>query len=41
MDRTAHDVADDMLEAGLASVTMVQRTPTCEDLRPLLRHPGN
>jgi hypothetical protein len=31
---TAHDVAEDMLEAGLASVTMVQRTPTCKDLRP-------
>ncbi|KAK1765600.1 hypothetical protein QBC33DRAFT_579352 [Phialemonium atrogriseum] len=25
---TAHDVADDMLEAGLSSVTMVQRSPT-------------
>ncbi|PVH73674.1 FAD/NAD(P)-binding domain-containing protein [Cadophora sp. DSE1049] len=25
---TAHDVAEDMLAAGLASVTMVQRTPT-------------
>ena len=33
---TAHDVADDMLEAGLASVTMVQRTPTCKDLRPFI-----
>jgi len=25
---TAHDVADDMLEVGLASVTMIQRSPT-------------
>ena len=27
---TAHDVADDMLAAGMASVTMVQRSPTCK-----------
>lgn len=26
---TAHDVADDMVQAGLASVWMVQRSPTC------------
>lgn len=27
--RIAHDVAEDMLEAGLSSVTMVQRGRTC------------
>ncbi|KAF2095625.1 FAD/NAD(P)-binding domain-containing protein [Rhizodiscina lignyota] len=26
---TAHDVADDMINAGLSSVTLVQRSPTC------------
>lgn len=26
---TAHDVAEDMLDAGMASVTMVQRSRTC------------
>jgi cation diffusion facilitator CzcD-associated flavoprotein CzcO len=26
---TGHDIAEDMLAAGLASVTMVQRSPTC------------
>lgn len=26
----AHDIADDMLEDGLSSVTMVQRGRTCE-----------
>jgi hypothetical protein len=27
---TAHDIAEDMLDAGLASVTMVQRSRTCQ-----------
>ena len=27
---TAHDIAEDMLEAGLRSVTMIQRSPTCK-----------
>lgn len=27
---TGHDVASDMVAAGLSSVTMVQRSPTCE-----------
>lgn len=26
----AHDVADDMHRYGMASVTMVQRSPTCK-----------
>ena len=30
---TAHDVADDMVQAGLASVTMIQRSPTCIEPR--------
>lgn len=32
---TGHDVASDMVEAGLSSVTMVQRSPTCELLSGL------
>jgi len=28
-DRSGHDVAEDMLDAGLAQVTMIQRSPTC------------
>jgi len=27
---TGHDIAEDMLEEGLASVTMIQRSPTCK-----------
>jgi hypothetical protein len=26
----AHDIADDMFEAGMSSVTMVQRSSTCK-----------
>jgi cation diffusion facilitator CzcD-associated flavoprotein CzcO len=28
-DSLGHDIAEDMVEAGLASVTMVQRNKTC------------
>lgn len=28
-DEAAHDVAEDMVDAGLAEVTMVQRSTTC------------
>jgi hypothetical protein len=28
-NRLGHDVAEDMLDAGLAQVTMIQRSPTC------------
>lgn len=31
---TGHDVAEDMLEAGLGSVTMIQRGETCKDGGP-------
>ena len=28
-DQVAHDVAEDMVDAGLSSVTMIQRNKTC------------